>query len=136
MVQIKNNPNIRIRQSKNFLYLPEQLGSRFGLLLIAALGIIITAAYILRAVHNVFFGEYDADKWHDMRPILAIDKFALIMFSALMILIGVAPNVIAPIVESGMIPVVERIESAQQVVTVMDSVQVAATNFFQLFGGA
>jgi NADH-quinone oxidoreductase subunit M len=104
--------------------------------IIAALGIIITAAYILRAVHNVFFGEYDADKWHDMRPILAIDKFALVMFSALMILIGVAPNVIAPIVESGMIPVVERIESAQQVVTVMDSVQVAASNIFQLLGGA
>jgi hypothetical protein len=67
---------------------------------------------------------------------LAIDKFALVMFSALMILIGVAPNVIAPIVESGMIPVVERIESAQQVVTVMDSVQVAASNILQLLGGA
>ncbi|MEJ2752087.1 MAG: NADH-quinone oxidoreductase subunit M, partial [Chloroflexota bacterium] len=52
--------------------------------LIAVLGIIITAAYILRAVHNVFFGEYDEHKWHDMRPILAIDKFALIMFCALM----------------------------------------------------
>ena len=86
--------------------------------IIAALGIIITAAYILRAVHNVFFGEYDADKWHDMRPILAIDKFAVVMFCALMILIGVAPDVIAPIVESGMIPVVERIENAQQVLTV------------------
>jgi NADH-quinone oxidoreductase subunit M len=104
--------------------------------IIAVLGIIITAAYILRAVQNVFYGEYDADKWHDMRPLLAIDKFTLIMFSVLMILIGVVPNVIAPIVESGMIPVVERIQSAQQVLTVMDSVQVAATNIFQLFGGA
>jgi NADH-quinone oxidoreductase subunit M len=104
--------------------------------IIAALGIIITAAYILRAVNNVFFGEYDADKWHDMRPILTIDKFVLVMFCALMILIGVAPNVLAPIVESGMIPVVERVQNAQQVVTVMDSVQVVATNFFQLLGGA
>jgi len=104
--------------------------------LIAVLGIIITAAYILRAVNNVFFGEYDAEKWHDMRPLLAIDKFALIMFCALMILIGVVPNVIAPIVESGMLPVVERIQSAQQVLTVMDSLHVAATNIFQLFGGA
>jgi NADH-quinone oxidoreductase subunit M len=104
--------------------------------IIAVLGIIITAAYILRAVQNVFFGEYDADKWHDMRPLLAIDKFVLIMFCVLMILIGVLPNVIAPIVESGMIPVVQRIQNAQQVLTVMDSVQVAASNIFQLFGGA
>ncbi|MFL7837640.1 MAG: NuoM family protein [Candidatus Promineifilaceae bacterium] len=104
--------------------------------LIAVLGIIITAAYILRAVNNVFFGEFDDEKWHDMRPLLAIDKFALIMFCALMILIGVVPNVIAPIVESGMLPVVERIQSAQQVLTVMDSLHVAATNIFQLFGGA
>ncbi len=104
--------------------------------IIAALGIIITAAYILRAVNNVFFGEYDADKWHDMRPILGIDKIALIMFCGLMILIGVVPDVLAPIVESGMIPIVARVESAQQVVTVMDSVQVAAINLFQLFGGA
>ena len=104
--------------------------------LIAVLGIIITAAYILRAVHNVFFGEYDEHKWHDMRPILAIDKFALIMFCALMIIIGLAPNVIAPIVESGMLPVVQRVQNAQQVITVMDSVQVAALNLLQLLGGA
>jgi NADH:ubiquinone oxidoreductase subunit 4 (subunit M) len=90
----------------------------------------------LRAVHNVFFGEYDEHKWHDMRPILAIDKFALIMFCALMIIIGLAPNVIAPIVESGMLPVVQRVQNAQQVITVMDSVQVAALNFLQLLGGA
>jgi NADH-quinone oxidoreductase subunit M len=104
--------------------------------LIAVLGIIITAAYILRAVQNVFFGEYDEHKWHDMRPILAIDKVAIIMFCALMIIIGLAPNVIAPIVESGMLPVVQRVQNAQQVITVMDSVQVAALNFLQLLGGA
>ncbi|MFN2134452.1 MAG: NuoM family protein [Candidatus Promineifilaceae bacterium] len=104
--------------------------------LIAVLGIIITAAYILRAVQKVFFGEYDADKWHDMRPILAIDKFTLVMFCVILIVIGVVPNVISPIVESGMIPVVQRLDQAQQVVTVMDSVQLAALNVFHLFGGA
>ena len=104
--------------------------------IIAALGIIITAAYILRAVQRVFFGEYEADKWHDMRPILTIDKFTIVMFCALLIVIGVLPDLISPIIESGMIPIVNRVQEAQQVVTVMDSVQVAASNFFQLFGGA
>ena len=104
--------------------------------IISVLGIIITAAYILRAVHSVFFGEYDADKWHDMRPLLAIDKLTLIMFSVLLIVIGVAPMVLSPIVEAGVIPVVERVQNAQQAVTVMDTVQTAATTLFQLLGGA
>ncbi|MDX1415651.1 MAG: NADH-quinone oxidoreductase subunit M [Candidatus Promineifilaceae bacterium] len=104
--------------------------------ILSVLGIIITAAYILRAVGKVFFGDYAGDKWHDMRPLLAIDKMTLIGFSALLILIGVLPVVIAPMVESGVMPVVERLENAQQAVTVMNSVQTAAVDLFQWLGGA
>jgi len=81
--------------------------------IISALGIIITAAYILRAIHAVFFGEYEGDKWHDMRPLLGIDKFVLILFCVILVVIGLAPVVIAPIVESGMEPVVSRVQEAQ-----------------------
>jgi NADH:ubiquinone oxidoreductase subunit 4 (subunit M) len=56
------------------------------------LGIVITAAYILRAIHSVFFGEYEGDKWHDMRPLLGIDKLALIGFCVILIVIGVFPG--------------------------------------------
>ncbi len=104
--------------------------------MLSALGIVITAAYILRAVGNVFFGEYVADKWHDMRPILAIDKFALVMFCVILIGIGILPSVIAPIVESGMSPVVERLHNAQHAATVLDTVHSVATNLFSWLGGA
>lgn len=104
--------------------------------ILSVLGIIITAAYILRAVHTVFFGDYDAHKWHDMRPILSIDKLTLVMFCVILIVIGVFPGVIAPIVESGMAPVIDRIREAQQVMTVFDSVQFAASNFWSWLGGA
>ena len=50
MVQTKTNPNIRIRQSKYFLYLPGQLGSRFGLFLMAALGIITAYQFIFPSI--------------------------------------------------------------------------------------
>ncbi|HMT21772.1 MAG TPA: hypothetical protein PKE20_11110, partial [Promineifilum sp.] len=87
----------------------------YGLVaVIAIVGIIITAAYILRAIHSVFFGEYEGDRWHDMRPLLSIDKFVLLMFSVILIVIGLFPVVIAPIVESGMQPVVNRLAEAQQ----------------------
>jgi NADH-quinone oxidoreductase subunit M len=82
--------------------------------IVAILGIVITAAYVLRAVHSVFFGEYDGHKWHDMRPLLAIDKFVLVSFSVILIVIGILPVVIAPIVESGIEPVVGRLQVAQQ----------------------
>jgi NADH-quinone oxidoreductase subunit M len=104
--------------------------------ILSILGVIITAAYILRAVHTVFFGEYHGEKWHDMRPILPIDKFTLVMFCAILIAIGVLPSIIGPIVESGMTPVIHRIQEAQQTMTVLDSVQVVAANLLSWLGGA
>ena len=104
--------------------------------IIAIPTIVITAAYILRATHSVFFGDYEGDRWHDMRPILAIDKFTLIMFVVILIVIGVFPNVIVPMVESGVAPVVTRLDSAAEAATVLDSVQMGASNLIQWLGGA
>ena len=113
--------------------------------IIAVLGIIITAAYILRAVHSVFFGEYEGEKWHDMRPLLSIDKFTLLMFSVILIVIGVFPVVIAPIVESGMEPVASRLQEAQQAAqfhggtvtgAAQHMIQIVAANVMAWLGGA
>ena len=98
----------------------------------------------LRAVHKVFFGEYEGEKWHDMRPLLAIDKFVLVSFSVLLILIGVLPVVIAPIVQAGMEPVAARLTEAQQVAqlnggNVADAaqhvIQIVAANVGRLVAG-
>ena len=117
----------------------------YGLVaVLAILGIVITAAYVLRAVHKVFFGEYEGEKWHDMRPLLAIDKFVLVSFSVLLILIGVLPVVIAPIVQAGMEPVAARLTEAQQVAqlnggNVADAaqhvIQIVAANVGRLVAG-
>ena len=118
----------------------------YGLVaIIGILGIIITAAYILRAIHSVFFGEYEGDRWHDMRPLLSIDKFVLLMFSIILIVIGIFPVVIAPIVESGMEPVVARLQEAQQAAqfhggsvtqTAQHMIQIVAANVMAWLGGA
>lgn len=104
--------------------------------IISVFGIIITAAYILRTINKVFFGEYDEHRWHDMRPLLAIDKVVLVSFSLILIVIGIFPSVIAPMVESGMLPVVQRVHDAQATMTVLDTVQTVAANLFAWFGGA
>lgn len=107
---------------------------------LSALGIIVTAGYILRAIGSVFFGDYNEHHWHDMRPLLSIDKTVLVMFVVILIAIGVFPSVIAPIVESGMMPVVNRLQEAQLVystdTTVLDTVHMAATNLIHWLGGA
>lgn len=96
---------------------------------LSALAIIITAAYILRAVGKVFFGDYDEHHWHDMRPLLSIDKVTLVGFSLILIIIGVFPAVIAPIVQSGVEPVVARLQEAQaNNATIVNAAQAAATH--------
>ena len=104
--------------------------------ILSAPAIVITAAYILRAVSKVFFGEYDEHKWHDMRPILAIDKIVLVGFVLILIIIGVFPQSIVPMVESGVQPVVARLQEAQQAFTILDTVQVGTHNLLQWLGGA
>ena len=104
--------------------------------IISSIAIIVTAAYILRTVGIVFFGEYHAEKWHDMRPILAIDKITLVSFSVILIVIGMFPWVIAPMVEAGVAPVIERLNEAQQATNFAGAAQTAATNLFSWLGGA
>jgi NADH-quinone oxidoreductase subunit M len=107
--------------------------------ILGILGVIITAAYILRAIGNVFLGEYDEHKWHDMRPMRSIDKVAIVTFVAILIVIGLFPSVISNIVESGMLPVVQRLQDAQQLgdsATVLNTLQTAAADIAGLLGGA
>ncbi|MFZ0548732.1 MAG: NADH-quinone oxidoreductase subunit M [Candidatus Promineifilaceae bacterium] len=109
------------------------------LAVLSALGIIVTAGYILRAIGSVFFGDYDEHHWHDMRPLLPIDKTVLVMFVVILLVIGIFPTVIAPIVESGVTPVVHRLQEAQLAytadTTVLDTVHMAATNLIHWLGG-
>ena len=75
--------------------------SRQALLLIAVISIVITAAYILRAIGRVFFGEIPAELKGHMHDITRSEKVALGVLSTIMVAIGVAPGVIVPVVQSG-----------------------------------
>ena len=69
--------------------------------ILAIWGVILTAAYVLRIVQQVFFGEWDPHKWHDLRPSNFGDKLALITFSVLMILIGIMPSLLMNTIQLG-----------------------------------
>jgi NADH-quinone oxidoreductase subunit M len=69
--------------------------------LVAVLGIVITASYLMIAVGKVFFGSMPEKFKGHISPLILQDKVALVFLSGLMVLIGVYPSVMAPMVQSG-----------------------------------
>lgn len=70
--------------------------------IVAAISIAVTAAYIMRAIGRVFFGEVPAELEGHMHDIKISEKIALGVLCAFMIGIGIFPGIIVPIVEKGM----------------------------------
>jgi NADH-quinone oxidoreductase subunit M len=68
---------------------------------IAAISIVVTAAYVMLVVRRVFFGGMPEEFEGHIGPINILDKIALLMICAVMIAIGVFPSLMVPWVESG-----------------------------------
>jgi NADH-quinone oxidoreductase subunit M len=79
------------------------------IVMISSLGIILTAAYVLRVVQQVFFGAFEESKWHDLRPITTLDKVSLVILCSVLIAAGVYPRWLMDMIEVGVIPVVKRL---------------------------
>jgi NADH-quinone oxidoreductase subunit M len=69
--------------------------------IVAAISIAVTAAYILRAIGRVFFGELPAELEGHMHDIKPSEKLALGVLCVIMVTVGIFPNVIVPMVQSG-----------------------------------
>jgi NADH-quinone oxidoreductase subunit M len=89
--------------------LTEGGANYYGYIAMAAvLGIVLTAAYVLRVVGQVFFGEFDAEKFPEVveRPILIQDRVALILLAVWFFAIGIYPQLMSDTIESAVEPVV------------------------------
>jgi NADH-quinone oxidoreductase subunit M len=69
--------------------------------IISAISIVITASYIIRIIGKVFFGAMPHEYEHHIGDVTVLDKVALTLLCVIMITIGVYPNVMAPMVASG-----------------------------------
>jgi len=76
------------------------------MVIIAALAIVITAAYVLRVTSQVFFGEFDAEKYPEVGDIAITDRVILLLLGIPLILVGMMPFLMAPMVQAGVNPVV------------------------------
>jgi NADH-quinone oxidoreductase subunit M len=94
-----NAPTLRIGGLELTYYYPI-------LAIIAIIGVVITAAYVLRVTGQVFFGEFDKAKYPDVGDIAVTDRVILLLLGIPLLVIGLYPAVMAPMVASGMRPVV------------------------------
>lgn len=69
--------------------------------IVAIISIVITAAYILRIIGRVFFGKVPKDLEDHVHDVRVLDKVALVLLSFVLIIVGVFPNVMVPIVQTG-----------------------------------
>src|SRR5512135_1707445 len=68
---------------------------------IASMSIVITAAYIMRNIRSVFFGDIPEKLEGHMSDVTILDKVAIGFLCTFMIVIGLIPNVMVPLVQTG-----------------------------------
>lgn len=68
--------------------------------IISLLGIVITAAYVMKISYTVFFGDLK-DSYEDMSPISLLEKTALFMMAAILIIVGIFPSILLNVIHSG-----------------------------------
>jgi NADH-quinone oxidoreductase subunit M len=84
-----------------------ELSNYFPVLaVISVIGIVVTAAYVLRVTGQVFFGEFNAKKYPEVGDIFVTDRIILLLLGIPLIVIGIYPAIMSPMIEAGMRPVV------------------------------
>jgi len=68
---------------------------------IASISIVITAAYIMRNIRQVFFGDMPEKLEDHITDVTMLDKVAITTLCSFMIIIGVHPQFMVPMVQTG-----------------------------------
>ena len=76
-------------------------GAQWLVAVIASISIVITAAYIMRNIRQVFFGDTPEKLHGHMTDITVLDKVAITTLCLFMIVIGLFPSFMVPMVEKG-----------------------------------
>jgi NADH-quinone oxidoreductase subunit M len=76
-------------------------GSQWLVAVIASISIIITAAYIMRNIRQVFFGNLPEKYEGHLTDITILDKIAIFTLCVFMIGIGLFPSFIEPMIQTG-----------------------------------
>jgi NADH:ubiquinone oxidoreductase subunit 4 (subunit M) len=76
-------------------------GRQWLVAVIASISIVITAAYIMRNIRQVFYGEIPEKLRGHVGDVTVLDKIAIATLCLLMIGLGLFPVLMVPMVETG-----------------------------------
>jgi NADH-quinone oxidoreductase subunit M len=76
-------------------------GTQWLVAVIASISIVITAAYIMRNIRQVFFGDMPEKLEGHMTDVTVLDKVAITTLCLFMIILGLFPRFMVPMVQSG-----------------------------------
>jgi NADH-quinone oxidoreductase subunit M len=76
---------------------------------ITVLGVILTAAYVLRVITQVFFGEFHEEKFHGVGDVTVLDKAVLVILTVVLITVGVFPQLMMNMISTGTAPLVQML---------------------------
>lgn len=76
------------------------------MVILAAIAIVVTAAYVLRVTGQVFFGEFNEKLYSDVGDIAITDRIILVLLGSPLIIVGLYPAIMAPMITEGLKPVV------------------------------
>jgi NADH-quinone oxidoreductase subunit M len=87
--------------------------SRYPLIaILAAISIPITAAYVLRAVYTVFFGELKDPSFLKLPPLTWQEYTGAAILAAVLIVVGLYPRILTEPIQSGIAPIAEALRRA------------------------
>lgn len=79
--------------------------------IIAVFGIIVTATYMLRSIRNVFFRE-PQDRWEGLKDATTlVERLPFIILIAVLLIVGFYPMILVDIINSGVEPLLDKINS-------------------------
>jgi NADH-quinone oxidoreductase subunit M len=76
-------------------------GTQWLVAVIASISIVITAAYIMRNIRQVFFAKMPEKLEGHITDVTLLDKVAIVTLCGLMVLIGLFPRLMVPLVSTG-----------------------------------
>ena len=97
----------------NSLMFPGLLNWWYGWIAIIGITIVvITAAWTLRAAYRVFFSEPVTPKWQSLPGLDVLEKVAISFMAAILIVVGLMPNTVMAVVQSGVQLIVKALTTS------------------------
>ncbi len=78
--------------------------------ILSALGIIVTAAYVLRITGQVFGGEFNEERFPGITDVTLLDKTAIVLLGSSLVILGLYPQVMSTMIQYGMQPIVNLLK--------------------------